>query len=95
MITVDEKTEILRELSDRDVMAGLSNDTIIRNHLLVYGSISSLEAIRLYGITRLAAVIERLRHKVEPLMNITTEIVKGENRFGKKTHYAVYRLVET
>lgn len=34
---------------------------IIMNHLNVYKSISSIEAIKHYGITRLASIIHKLR----------------------------------
>lgn len=63
-------------------------DLILR-HMKTYGSINHKEAEREYGCTRLAARIKDLRNRG---VDIETEIVKGENRHGGRTRYAVYRL---
>ena len=63
-------------------------DKVLR-HLQTYGSLTSLEAVTEYGILRLASRIndlKRMGHKISS----STEV--GENRFGEKTHYSVYKL---
>lgn len=63
-------------------------DRILR-HLRDYGSISSLEAIKEYGILRLASRISDLKKKG---YEISSETVTGKNRYGEATHFSVYRL---
>ena len=62
----------------------------ILRHLEDFGSISQLEAIAEYGIMRLASRITDLKRQGYP---ISAKMVKGKNRYGEPTHYAVYRLV--
>ena len=64
--------------------------TKIRNHLERYGHITQAEATRLYGITRLAAVIYKLRYKIKPYMDIGMVMRYGQNRFGKQVQYGEY-----
>ena len=59
-------------------------------HLLEKGSITSWEAIKEYGATRLSAIIYNLRYKRN--MNIRTEKVYFTDRFGNKAYYAKYIL---
>lgn len=61
---------------------------IVLNHFLMHGSITSLEAINEYGITRLADVIFKLR-KMGFL--IKTEMKTSKNRFGVPVSFAVYK----
>lgn len=63
----------------------------ILRHLRDYGSISSLDAIREYGIMRLASRISELKKEGE---KIGVRMEKGVNRYGEDTHYAVYYLKE-
>jgi hypothetical protein len=56
-----------------------------------YGSISQLDAISEYGIMRLASRITDLKRQG---YSISAKMVKGKNRYGESTHYAVYRLVK-
>ena len=63
----------------------------ILRHLEDFGSISQLEAISEYGIMRLASRITDLKRQG---YHISAEMVKGKNRYGEPTHYAVYRLIE-
>ncbi len=58
-------------------------------HLIKHGSISSLEAIDLYGITRLSSRIYKLRKRG---WRLTSEPEKGKNRYGKTIVYSRYRL---
>lgn len=64
-------------------------ERIVR-HLEDYGSINPLEAISEYGIMRLASRITDLKQKG---YLISTRMVKGKNRYGEPTRYAVYRLI--
>ena len=60
----------------------------VLNHLKSGKSITSIEAITLYGVTRLAAVIHTLKtyegYKIE-----------SENIKGKNTIYSKYKLIKT
>ena len=62
---------------------------LILQHMKTYGSINPKEAENEYGCMRLAARIKDLRNRG---VAIDTKMVKGLNRHGGKTHYAVYRL---
>lgn len=63
-------------------------DRIIR-HLKDFGSITSREADKEYGIMRLASRINDLR---KAGYEITAETQTGKNRYGEPTHFTVYRL---
>ena len=56
-----------------------------------YGSITSLDAIREFGNTRLSASIWSLRHEDEIEIESITE--SSLNRYGEETRYARYYLV--
>ena len=71
------------------ILSALPETAIVINHLERYGSITSIEAIDLYGMTRLAAVIYDIREKY-PHINILAVDEKGKNRFGKKTKHKRY-----
>ena len=62
---------------------------LIADHLVKYGSISSIEAIELFGCTRLSARISDLR---KAGWNITSEMASGKNRYGHNSNFAVYRM---
>ena len=65
------------------------NKTIkVKEHLIGIGHITSLEAIQLYGATRLSAIIYNLRYKYG--MNIETEKIDFTDRFGNKASYGKY-----
>ena len=64
------------------------NDRILR-HLEDYGSITQMDAIRDYGIMRLASRVNDLRREGHPII---TERVEGRNRYGEKCHWARYRM---
>lgn len=61
----------------------------VLNHLKEHGTITSLEAIELYGATRLAAIIFILRKRG---LNIETMDIPFTDRFGVKSHYGKYIL---
>ena len=60
----------------------------ILRHLQDYGHITTLEAIKEYGCTRLSEYIRQLRYEY----NIVSEWKSGINRYGEKTHYVMYVL---
>ena len=62
----------------------------VMQHLLENGSITSWEAIKEYGATRLSAIIFNLRHKYN--MNIVNEEVEFTDRYGSKSSFAKYIL---
>ena len=59
----------------------------VQLHLIEKGSITSWEAIKEYGATRLSAIIFNLRRKG---MNIESERIDFTDRFGNPAHYAKY-----
>jgi hypothetical protein len=63
----------------------------IQLHLIENGSITSWEAIKEYGATRLSAIIFNLRARG---MNIETTMIEFTDRFGSKAKYAKYILKE-
>lgn len=60
-------------------------------HLRKYKTITSYEAIKKYGATRLSGIIFILRDKG---FGIETKMIQGKNRYGHVTNYAVYHLVK-
>ena len=62
----------------------------VLDHLLNTGSITSRDAFMQYGITRLAAIIYRLRKSYD----IRTVMCTAKNRYGNSCEYAKYVLVE-
>ena len=63
----------------------------ILNHLIEYGSITSLEANERYGATRLASTICRLRKRGYKIETVNVPFV---DRFGCKSTYGKYILVQ-
>ena len=63
----------------------------VLNHLQEYGCITSLEAIHLYGATRLSDIIFRLRNRGYKIDTINFPFT---DRFGDKSHYGKYILNE-
>ena len=66
----------------------MNKTNAIQQHLIEHGSITSWEAIKLYGATRLSAIIYNLRYKRD--MDIRNERQNFVDRFGTKSHYDVY-----
>lgn len=66
-------------------------DRVMR-YLNDFGSITSLDAIREFGNTRLSATIHILRHKYN--MPIKSRMEASKNRYGEKTEYARYYIEE-
>lgn len=59
----------------------------ILQHLEKHGSITDLDAYRLYAIRRLGARIYDLRADG---FKIRSQDTKGKNRFGQFTHFTTY-----
>lgn len=68
-----------------------SQITDIIAHLRKYKSITSNEAIKRYGATRLSGIIFILREKG---FGIETEMTQGKNRYGHISNYAIYHLIK-
>ena len=68
----------------------LSQTKLILQHLNEHGSITSYEAFKLYGATRLSAIIYILRNNYE--YDIETILTPVTTRTGGKTQIAVYKL---
>lgn len=59
----------------------------ILGHFIEHGTLTSMEAFQLYGITRLAARISELREKG---YDIRTVMVESTNRYGETVRFANY-----
>lgn len=69
----------------------MTQQDIILAHLKSKGSITPMEAINLYGITRLSAVIFDLNKKGHHTIR---EMKTGINRFERKVRFAEYTLAK-
>lgn len=65
--------------------------TKIKEHLREKGTITSMEAFRKYGCTRLSDKIFCLRNKGWKIKTIMTETV---TRYGDKCDFAIYKLIK-
>ena len=65
----------------------ISKTTKVLEHLKNYGCITSLEAIELYGATRLSSIIFELRKHGHKIETIDMPFI---DRFGSKSHYGKY-----
>jgi hypothetical protein len=61
----------------------------ILKHLMEFGKITSLEAIKDYGVTRLADKVYQLRKEG---FTINTEMKKFTNRYGNTSSYGIYKI---
>ena len=71
-------------------MAKQSQKKAVLKYLQTHKKITSLNAIKLFGATRLSAIIFDLRRNG---YNIKTHIRTGKNRFGNTVGYAEYELI--
>lgn len=67
----------------------LSHKQRVLNHLLEKGSITSWEAIKEYGNTRLSGTIYILKHEGHDIVSISESAI---NRYGEKVYYTRYVL---
>lgn len=70
-------------------MKKMTQEQRVLRHLQEYGTITSFEAFREYGITRLSAVIYLLRKRGH---NITSTNTKCVNRYDEITYFSTYKL---
>lgn len=63
---------------------------MVLQHLKEHGSITSYDAFKMYGVTRLSAIIHTLRHKQG--YSITSHYKRVTTRNGFQTTIAVYKL---
>jgi hypothetical protein len=68
----------------------MSQNQKVLQHMQKWGSITALDAFNCYGILRLSARIDNLKHMGH---KITATREAGENRYGELVHYARYRLI--
>ena len=68
----------------------VNQTTKVKEHLIEKRKITSFEAFRLYGCTRLSAKIFELRQRG---WHIETNMVEKTTRYGDKTEIAEYILV--
>lgn len=73
------------------IMEQRSKTNDVLTHLKEKGSITSMEAINLYGATRLSAIIFNLRKLG---LNIESVNECGIDRYGRTCNYARYFLRE-
>ena len=68
----------------------MTQGEMIIQYIKDFGSISSYQAYTELGITQLGARIFYLKKQK---YQFTTERVHTTNRYGKPTHYDIYRLI--
>lgn len=64
---------------------------VVLNHLREHGSITSMEAFQLYGVTRLSSIIHTFRKQG---ILIGTIMKDGKTRYGNSCKYAKYILAK-
>ena len=62
----------------------------VLNHLKIYGSISQREAVEYYNLYRLSSVIYSLKKRG---YDITSESAPFVSKYGIKSNFAIYHLV--
>lgn len=67
----------------------MSQCNMILNHIISHGSITSMEAFELYGITRLSGRIFDLRERGHKIIGVKET---GRNRYGQKVQYDRYMM---
>lgn len=71
----------------------MNNTKRVLNYINQYGSITSLDAFRDLGISRLSAYIWILIHKEN--LDIQSIVETSKNRWGEDTHYSRYYLKDS
>ena len=71
-------------------MSKVNQQVRVMNYMEQFGGITSLDAFRDLGITRLSAVIFLLKKNGVP---IKTETVYSNNRYGEQVHFAKYSII--
>lgn len=68
----------------------MTKKELVSSHLAMYGSITSLDAIRMYNATRLSAIIFELKKDGK---RFDTKKVKIADKYGNSAWYAQYNLL--
>ena len=76
-------------ITEKEAKSKPSHMDLIAQHLIDHGSITTWEAIELFGCTRLSARISDLRKK---RWVISRSMETGRNRYGHTSNYARYTL---
>lgn len=87
---VKVKSIRVRAIEDDEIIKNMPQHVKVRNHLIRYGSITPLQAIELYNITRLAAIVYKLKNKIHPLLDIDKEMVYYTGGNSEHKMYAKY-----
>ena len=69
-----------------------SQNDLVLAYMRAYGSITTLEAFRELGITRLAS---RIHDLTKMGYEFNRDTVKAKNRFGDEVHFTKYTLKES
>lgn len=72
-------------------MARTTKTNMVKHHLKSGKTITSLQAINLYGATRLSSIIHRLRKEGFIIATLPTVI---KDKYGNNCTYAKYRMVD-
>ncbi|MEE3417007.1 MAG: helix-turn-helix domain-containing protein [Prevotella sp.] len=67
----------------------ITQEDTVKKYMEDFGSITSVDAFRDLGVTRLAAVVRRLKDSGVP---INSEMEYSRNRYGQPTRYARYTI---
>jgi len=68
-----------------------SQTSAVLAHLITHTGLTSMEAFKLYGVTRLSAIIFVLRRRGHRIINIDRECT---NRFNGTSRFVEYRLIK-
>ena len=71
----------------------MTQNEMILDHLMTFGSITPMKALEEYGCMRLSARIADLKERGYR-DNIRTEFISRKNRFGKTVTFAEYKFVK-
>lgn len=84
----DENTKVEKVIRESE---RVTKSRQVKNHLIINGSITSWEAIKLYGATRLSSIIFNLREKG---YNIESVKKSGIDRNRNRCNYVVYKYTK-
>ena len=86
---VDEIEYVYNEFKIKKMIPKTQKEEVLL-HLITYRTITSLEAIKMYNITRLADKIYQLRKEG---FNISSTLKKFTNKYGNTSNYSIYKFV--
>lgn len=86
---IDEIEYVDNEFKIKKMTPKTQKDEVLL-HLITYRTITSLEAIKMYNITRLADKIYQLRKEG---FNISSTLKKFTNKYGNTSNYSIYKFV--